>query len=717
MKKILFFVPLVLAVLAGCEKEVVEDDPIRMDPDHLTYVEEGVRLIAGAEQSRVTFNLDGDGTTYTASHMAWEKGDIIKVWYNGKIRRFVTNTAGAQGNFNPMTKDDIITREEFDGSKKLIAYYNVTSIAEETGNASFTIAANQTEGDATNKIPLYAYLENAALVYDEVHIQFKPMASVVDFSVSAAARLKDGEGEQVLSYDHEGFSYKLKKVVLEPNDVAGASGWTVGTCTFDPSTGEVTPADDNDRSAITFNFADTTEIAIEGGRHFQMVVGQCRLNESGAEMRWYKKGDDPNYVKSLWASRDIDLTSGHKYLFQGINPKAVGLYDYDDYVNKFYNVRATQDANYINICDDERNVILTGDIDMGDGVKYFNRTLSWGFDGRNHCFYNFNVTDATIPGFIENVGAGIKNLRLGDGINPAVFNISDASGATLYGPLINCGGGTVSNVTSNVNYTLNVTHASYSRFMGGIVGRLQNCDMIGCNFNGSLLMTTDASAHSNTLHMGGIAGRLSASLLSDQTRVARCYTSSSATIEMTVETEGHVYCAGISPVIQNCVTISGCCNAAAVFCSNAPANPPETGKTFKMVVAGVVSNVSNDAYSIIRNTINLGAITSTGTVNVTTSEVGGISSELNRSNTLENCGNGGDLSATGAATNNIANWYANWPSSGIVVSGKVLLGCTINGVAITTSNYADRYLWAQTSVMGTLSYVTTVADLEAILNE
>lgn len=164
MKKILFFVPLVLAVLAGCEKEVVEDDPIRMDPDHLTYVEEGVRLIAGAEQSRVSFELQPgvDEGTYVASKMAWEEGDIIKVWYNGKIRRFVTTTAGRQGTFYPVNASDVISRDEFDPSnpKRLVAYYNVSSV-ESDGTAAFTIAAVQTEGEASNKIPLYENIDEA----------------------------------------------------------------------------------------------------------------------------------------------------------------------------------------------------------------------------------------------------------------------------------------------------------------------------------------------------------------------------------------------------------------------------------------------------------------------------------------------------------------------------------------------------------------------------
>lgn len=714
MKACLFFIPLAAAVLVSCGKEPVGDNPSG-EEGGLIYVEKGVSIMAGAEtDSRVSFELLGDEGSYTGTRMSWEVGDRIKLLYGGRVRNFVNTVAGRWATFRPVSDSDVLGRDEFDPDdpQPMLAYYNVTSVATADGTATFTIPSEQTEGEVSNKLPLYASLAEAVLVDNQIVLLFRPMASVLDFKLSAALRLKDGEGDQVLSYD--GFNYKLTKVVFEPE--SGASGWTVGICTFDPSDGSVTPDDDDNLSAITFNFADTTDIASTEGAHVRIIIGECRLNESGATMEWYKHASAPNYVKSIWQSKDIDLTGGHKYMYQGINPKAVGLYDYDDYKTMFYNYRYSQNAQYITLCDDERNVVLTGDIDMGDGFIYYNAALNWGFDGRNHCFYNFDVTDYSKPGFFTNIAAGLKNVSFGNSDDypayPAVFDITDAGNYTHYGPVLDCSSGTISNVNSDVDYTLTVTHASSSRFLGGVLGRMRNGDLDGCSFSGSLSMETDnETTHTNTLHMGGIAARIIPDDSSNH-YVTACSTGSAATISADLEAANPLYCGGIVGVCQAKCTFSGCSNAATITCSNAPGSFETSNK---MVVAGIVSSLSSNKDILISNSINLGQISTIATSNVNTAESAGIIGELNGGNTVQNCGSAADLSASGAV-NNYASWYANWVS-GTVVSGKVLSGISLNGTSVGSSNYNTKNIWSESNVQGTLSLASTLSEIEALLNE
>jgi len=336
MKKYLYFLSIAAAALVSCTKEKTEDTIA-----NLTCFEKGVRIVASAEQSKVSVDLVGEPGSLL-SQMNWQVGDHITLFHNGKTYDFMTSSSGPVATFYPVNESDVIYYISED--EPIAAYYNVTSVAAD-GKATFSIPAEQTEKDLSNKVPLYTYASTADIYDDCLELIFKPLASVLEFKVSAS--LAPISATLPSSDD---FSYELTKVVLTPKD--GASGYTVfNSATIDPATGTITPSGAS-LSPVTLNFPTPANIAVEEGRHFQMIVGKCEMNNTGVTMDWYK-GDILNYTKTLWMSQDVDLISEPTHVYQPIKDKVVGLSNYTDYYSKFYGNRNTQD-NFINICDDEQ---------------------------------------------------------------------------------------------------------------------------------------------------------------------------------------------------------------------------------------------------------------------------------------------------------------------------------------------------------------------------
>lgn len=762
MKKYLYFLSIAAAALVSCTKEKTEDTVA-----NLTYFEKGVRIVASAEQSKVSVDLVGEPGSLL-SQMNWQVGDHITLFHNGKTYDFMTSSSGPVATFYPVNESDVIYYISED--EPIAAYYNVTSVAAD-GKATFSIPAEQTEKELSNKVPLYTYASTADIYDDCLELIFKPLASVLEFKVSAS--LAPISATLPSSDD---FSYELTKVVLTPKD--GASGYTVfNSATIDPATGTITPSGAS-LSAVTLNFPAPVNIAAEGGKHFQMIVGKCELNNTGAVMDWYK-GDILNYTKTIWASQDVDLATEPAHVYQPIKDKVVGLANYTDYYSKFYAKRNSQD-DFINICDDERTIILTGDILMW-GTS--NRTcsfpnLSWNFDGKGHYFYNFNVNDAAnnkIIGFFTGVQADIRNLNFGGKNKDAVIDISDVTdnrGQRGYAPITDVISGTIENVTSYIDMTITLNKTDKECYIGGIVGIMQGGSIVGCQNKGSMTVirnnssmkayvgglvgyapnlsvtmadsqnyadisiTKDGAGH---LLAGGIAGMSKGPSMSNCQNLAGhldatvlgtgeiyvagvigngssdCVQSFTglknyAAVSVTKTTEGHAYLAGIIGHVWGAATLEGCENYGDVSFENSYTEEHET--QFKM--GGILGRVGANQGATIKDCLNAGSITSDVAKTpkrISLYNVGGLAGDFQQGSTMINCTHRGSVVSAkenGAYVDQRGCWLAPWAVKDWITSASVLKGVEVNGVIVDESNYNKKNIWAAATApdAGVLTLIT-----------
>lgn len=180
MKKILFAAT-AAAMLIGCSKDITTDASIdNGGSDNGYYGGIAVEASAG-EATRVT--VDGD-TASATSRMAWEAGDEITIAYDGKTYIYVAQSAGATSTFAPKDADNAIAA--IDPAQDVAAYYNVASVDAATKTAKFDIAAEQHEGEPTNKLPLYAYDESAKYADGKLVLKMNPLASIVEFEVKSS---------------------------------------------------------------------------------------------------------------------------------------------------------------------------------------------------------------------------------------------------------------------------------------------------------------------------------------------------------------------------------------------------------------------------------------------------------------------------------------------------------------------------------------------------
>lgn len=776
MKKYLFLVPLLIAASVSCSKETPAEDTAGAPANQVYYVDEGISIIAKAEVTKVTVTPVGEEGSYTGSQMAWEAGDQIKVYHNGKIANFVTETAGTTATFKPVTPGDVIF--SVDMGKPMIAYYNVSSVAAD-GKATFSIAANQTEGTASNKVPLYAYSATPAMDENCVSLTFTALASVLEFKVSAAP-----------ASALDGFTYNLTKVVLTPK--TGATGWTAMTSgTVDPATGTIT-SDSQSLSPLTYNFAVSTDIV--GGKHFQLVAGACRMNNTGATMDWYK-GEIQNYTKDIWASKDINLTAARVHKYQPIATKEVGLADYTDYYSKFYANRTSQ-ANFINYCDDERTIILTGDVIMTGGKG--NRTccfsgLTWNFDGKGHYIYQFDVdNDASgqnrIYGFFSGVQADIKNVNFGGRSKVAAIHLTDSQdsrGTRSYGAITDVSSGTIENVTSYIDYTLTLSKTDKHYFIGGVVGYMSGGTISGCHNRGTITVTHETGQQ---LYVGGVVGYANAAAITVSeshnhaniavikdgsgpvyaggivgnhrgSSISSCQTDDETALAVTMSGTGEIFVGGILGSTGSAVmTMSDLVNSADVSVTRSNAGNAYTGgilghpwatsgttmsgcenrgdvsfeSTYDGVhdaqwkTGGIAARFGSSQGIAVSNCVNSGNVTADAAVAPTSGSkytAAGLIADFQTGSTMSNCTQRGSVvyvKTNGEYADARAGWLAAWTVLDNVTatpSANVLKGITVNGVTIDESNYTKKNIWASQNSPSAGVLVLLSDSLASAVNE
>ena len=166
----------VVAMLASCSKDLTSDLNVGVNGDqNVEGIEGGITLVASVEDmTRVT--VEGD-TVAKTSKFSWEVGDELTIVYDGKSYIYQTTIAGAKSEFGP--KDEANAFVPADLSKPVAIFYNVKSVDATAMTATYDVAAEQTEGEMTNKMPLYFYAANVVVENNKLTAKMNPLASVV----------------------------------------------------------------------------------------------------------------------------------------------------------------------------------------------------------------------------------------------------------------------------------------------------------------------------------------------------------------------------------------------------------------------------------------------------------------------------------------------------------------------------------------------------------
>ncbi|MBQ5635329.1 MAG: hypothetical protein IIV10_03370, partial [Alistipes sp.] len=180
MKKILMLAAAV-AMLASCTNDATTDELLVNGAEQVgTWNGEGLIVEASAEDvTRVNTNVNGN-----TSYLTWEVGDELTLVHGGASYVYLAQQEGRVSTFVP--KDDANAITSVDPTLPVAAFYNVTSVDPATLKATFAVAAEQTEGDLTNKLPLYGYAATTVVEGGKVVVTMKPLASVVEFELSAS---------------------------------------------------------------------------------------------------------------------------------------------------------------------------------------------------------------------------------------------------------------------------------------------------------------------------------------------------------------------------------------------------------------------------------------------------------------------------------------------------------------------------------------------------
>ncbi len=288
MKRFLTLLTLLVPAAFSCT--VVQEEEMPAE-SHL-YKDCIPVLARASEESRVSLNIE-ENAGVRESRMGWEAGDRLVIVCGGKAYIYETETPGRESLFYAIDEDNAL--KGLTEGTRVTAWYNVSTV-KPAGQGVFSIVANQTEGENTNAVTLYADYTVDAAYSGTLPLVFKPAVSVLEFRLSAP------------------IDYVVDKVVLTPCD--GAQGYTVmNKGTVNPDDGSVSPRSSS-VSPLTLTLRGAKNIS--GGREIRFITGKVLMDKTGALMEWYR-GDEKIFSKTIWKSKTVDLTSSNLHCYQPIS--------------------------------------------------------------------------------------------------------------------------------------------------------------------------------------------------------------------------------------------------------------------------------------------------------------------------------------------------------------------------------------------------------------
>lgn len=651
------------ALVVGCSEDLTSD--LNVGPDgSLGTVGEGITLEVSVE--------DVTRVDIEEGKPAWEVGDCLTLVHDGKSYEYKAVTGGNTASFAAVDAENAL--ETVDASKPVAAFYNVKSVNVEAMTAVFDVAAVQTVGEATNKVPFYTYSATTTVEENKLSLTMKPLASVVEFELTAASTWNADAVSLQSSYSVDTY--------------AVASGVAV-----DATTGEISMADAKTGDKVTVELGGAVDFATT--RNVQMVV----LAESftatkiidkvetlvtvnpvycdKAVLKLYKGGAE-NVRISMWGEAAAPSKKAHVY--QKVanvlkNKKANGISTVAEFEAFAKSVNESTEA------------YPTGaEYSNEDGVIVLNSNLTltaanWIAIGNTGTAISqfggiFNGNNKTIDGLKVTFNVDDHNILLGGDAKAKTAQLN----AGLFGVLAN--GGAIKNLTVDGKIIVAYADATPWTYVGGVVAQVNGGSVTGCTSKVNIIANEYAAGKTR---VGGIVGR--AYCTTGDVLIKDCENQGDINLEYAATVASGSFApqvAGIVAIVADgnegyTTTVTYCENKNKVSATNLPTP----------AIGGVIGTLSKTEANYgefveLNNSGAISAITPKGNTNV-----GGVIGEVAGDGvnliTIKEC----DNANTGTVTLNDSNNTCGQPRVGGVVGftskGLIKIEECINSGTVTVA--------------------------------
>lgn len=549
----------VVAMLASCSKDLTSDLNVGVNGDQsIEGIEGGITLVASVEDmTRVT--VEGD-TVAKTSKFSWEVGDELTIVYDGKSYIYQTTIAGAKSEFGP--KDEANAFVPADLSKPVAIFYNVKSVDAAAMTATYDVAAEQTEGEMTNKMPLYFYAANVVVENNKLTAKMNPLASVVELELSAS---KD---------------WNVDALSLT-NSVLADTYAVASDVTIDAATGAISLDNAEVGQSVKVNLAGLTNLAT--ARKVQAVVmGLTRTvtttetvtDENGvstevtnttlyaplyhakAVLKLYKNGAE-NARRVIWGAYNPaeSAVDEHKHIYQAV--KDVLKDKVADGISTAEQFKAFADAvngtteRYpagAEFSNEDGVVVLKNSIDLSaytnwiaigcnnDAAQVIKPQFVGIFDGNGNTISGLTINhnyDTHKISFIDEDGKSVESYHNSAGLFGVVANGGVVKNLTVEGNVVadmkdpdnnwsyvggvvaQISGGAVENCTSKISFSAGPNTSGKVR-LGGVIGRAYAAtdDVVvkNCKNEGDINISYATGLDEQSI-VGGVIAILSEALL------------------------------------------------------------------------------------------------------------------------------------------------------------------------------------------------------------
>ena len=647
------------ALVVGCSEDLTSD--LNVGPDgSLGTVGEGITLEVSVE--------DVTRVDIEKGKPAWEVGDCLTLVHDGKSYEYKAVTGGNTASFAAVDAENAL--ETVDASKPVAAFYNVKSVNVEAMTAVFDVAAVQTVGEATNKVPFYTYSATTTVEENKLSLTMKPLASVVEFELTAASAWNADAVSLQSSYSAATY--------------AVASGVAV-----DATTGEISMADAKTGDKVTVELGGAVDFATT--RNVQMVVLAESISTTVIEdeeeiinttnpvycdtavLKLYKGGAE-NVRISIWDEAAAPSKKAHVY--QKVanvlkNKKANGISTVAEFEAFAKSVNESTEA------------YPTGaEYSNEDGVIVLNSNLTltaanWiaiGNTGKSIFQFGgiFDGNNKTIDGLKVNFNAEDHNILLGGETKTAQLN------AGLFGVLAN--GGAIKNLTVEGKIIVAYADATPWTYVGGVVAQVNGGSVTGCTSKVNIIANEYAAGKTR---VGGIVARTYCS--TDDVVIRDCTNEGVINLEYAATVAEGDFVPQVGGIVAYVAdgdegyktTVSYCDNKAAVSATHLPA--PMIGG-----VIGAINKVDEGLgeFAYLTNIAAVSALAPASTTNVG-GVIGSVTGDGVELITIKKCDN------TGAVTMNDSNNDVSQPRVGGVVGftsqGLVKVDSCTNSGTVTVA--------------------------------
>lgn len=612
------------ALVVGCSEDLTSD--LNVGPDgSLGTVGEGITLEVSVE--------DVTRVDIEEGKPAWEVGDCLTLVHDGKSYEYKAVTGGNTASFAAVDAENAL--ETVDASKPVAAFYNVKSVNVEAMTAVFDVAAVQTVGEATNKVPFYTYSATTIVEENKLSLTMKPLASVVEFELTAASAWNADAVSLQSSYSAATY--------------AVASGVAV-----DATTGVISMAGAKTGDKVTVELGGAVDFATT--RNVQMVVLAESFTKTTIEdeeeivntynpvycdkavLKLYKGGAE-NVRISMWGEAAAPSKKAHIY-------------------QKVANVLKNKVANGISTVaefeafaksvNESTEAYPTGaEYSNEDGVIVLNSNLTltaanWIAIGNTGTAISqfggiFDGNNKTIDGLKVNFNVDDHNILLGGKTKTAQEN------AGLFGVLAN--GGAIKNLTVKGQIIVAYADATSWTYAGGVVAQVNGGSVTGCTSKVKIEANEYAAGKTR---VGGIVARAYCS--TDDVVIKDCTNEGEIDLEYDESVASGSFVpqvAGIVAIVADGnegykTTVSYCNNTAAVSATNLPAP----------MIGGVIGKLSKgdellSTMTTLINTADVSVNSNTGSI-----YIGGIAGYMDY-HTLKSSTNSGTITITSSGTSRL----------------------------------------------------------------